>query len=72
MGASTLRWIAVTLAIASTGEAWGQGTKDNPAPTMVFPIRPRDEPARTTAVPNTSHTSPYTQQQIRMWRARRG
>ena len=75
MGASMLRWIAVTLVIASTGEAWGQGTKDpsNPVPTMVYPIRPRDQPAPPTAVPNTSHTQqPYTQPPIRMWRARPG
>lgn len=36
------------------GAATG-GTKDSGAPTMVFPIRPRDEPARPTAVPNRSH-----------------
>ena len=33
------------------GAATG-GTKDRPSPTMVFPIRPRDEPATLTAVPN--------------------
>jgi hypothetical protein len=38
---------------ASTG-----GTKDGGSPTMVFPIRPRDEPAAPTAVPNRSHRSP--------------
>jgi hypothetical protein len=71
MGASTVRWIAVVLA-ASTAEAWGQGTKDpsNPVPTMVYPIRPRDEPTRPTAVPNTSYSQP--QPQIRLWRAHPG
>jgi hypothetical protein len=71
MGASTLRWIAVSLAVAATGEAWGQGTKDpsTPVPTMVFPIRPRDEPAAPTAVPNNSYTRPQ-QPPIRLWRAR--
>lgn len=33
------------------GAATG-GTKDHGSPTMVFPIRPRDEPATPTAVPN--------------------
>jgi hypothetical protein len=33
------------------GAATG-GTKDSASPTMVFPIRPRDEPATVTAVPN--------------------
>ncbi len=58
MDTSKLRWIAVALAIASTGEAWGQGTKDpsNPVPSMVYTIRPRDEPAPLTAVPNNSYT----------------
>ncbi len=36
------------------GAATG-GVNDRPAPTMVFPIRPRDEPPRRTAVPNRSH-----------------
>ena len=33
-----------------------QGTKDpsNPVPSMVVPIRPRNEPVGTTAVPNRS------------------
>jgi hypothetical protein len=43
------------------GAAWAQGTKDpsNPVPTMVFPIRPRDEPTETrpTAVPNRTFPS---------------
>jgi hypothetical protein len=33
------------------GAATG-GTNDSGSPTMVFPIRPRDEPATVTAVPN--------------------
>lgn len=39
---------------AAQGAATG-GTKDTGAPTMVFPIRPRDEPPARTAVPNRSH-----------------
>jgi hypothetical protein len=41
--------------------ALAQGTKDpsNPVPTMVFPIRPRDEPApHPTAVPNHNKAFP--------------
>lgn len=41
-------------AVAAQGAATG-GTKDTGSPTMVFPIRPRDEPPTLTAVPNRSH-----------------
>jgi hypothetical protein len=49
--------LTVGFCVASFPDAaMAQGTKDpsNPVPTMVFPIRPRDEPATTrpTAVPN--------------------
>jgi hypothetical protein len=52
--------------------ALAQGTKDpsNPVPTMVFPIRPRDEPTRPTAVPNNNQTFP-PQPVIRLRRAHR-
>lgn len=58
MRASRLLLITVFCVSAGTETTWAQGTKDpsNPVPTMVFPIRPRDEPAPPTAVPNTSHT----------------
>jgi hypothetical protein len=73
MGASKLPWIVVFLAFASTGEAWAQGTKDpsSPVPTMVVPIRPRNEPAPPTAVPNNSYTQ-QPQQPIRLRRIRPG
>jgi len=47
------------LAFASDS-APAQGTKDpsNPVPTMVVPIRPRNEPVGTTAVPTWSR-QPY-------------
>lgn len=41
-------------AALAQGAATG-GTKDTASPAMVFPIRPRDEPATRTAVPNRSH-----------------
>ena len=41
-------------AVVAQGAATG-GTKDMGSPTMVFPIRPRDEPPALTAVPNRSH-----------------
>jgi hypothetical protein len=49
-----------------------QGTKDpsNPVPTMIFPVRPRDEPARPTAVPNNSKSFP-AQPVVRVRRAYR-
>jgi hypothetical protein len=54
--------------------ALAQGTKDpsNPVPTMVFPIRPRDEPSasRPTAVPNHNKVFP-PQPTIRLRRAYR-
>jgi len=45
--------IAIFCIFTLPGPASAQGTKDpsNPAPTMVFPVRPVDEPARPTAVP---------------------
>lgn len=66
-----MRWSALILAIllcsiglpyeALTQGAGTGGTKDaSPAPAMVFPIRPRDEPAGTTAVPNV----PRPQQRV--------
>jgi hypothetical protein len=60
MRVSGLLWITVLCLLAWADAAWAQGTKDpsNPVPSMVFPIRPRDEPAPSTAVPNTSHSRP--------------
>lgn len=54
--------------IGASNEAAAQGagtggTRDvNPAPTMVFPIRPREEPSGSTAVPNI----PRQQRAIRL------
>lgn len=45
---------AFTDAAFAQGAATG-GTKDTGSPTMVYPIRPRDEPAASTAVPNRPH-----------------
>jgi hypothetical protein len=45
---------AFTDVACAQGAATG-GTKDMGTPTMVFPIRPRDEPPTRTAVPNRSH-----------------
>jgi hypothetical protein len=49
VGFGTATAADVAMAQAATG-----GTKDTAAPTMVVPIRPRNEPAGTTAVPNGS------------------
>lgn len=54
---ASMLFLTIGFGIASfSGAALAQGTKDpsNPVPTMVFPIRPRDEPPAThpTAVPN--------------------
>jgi hypothetical protein len=66
--------LTITFCISMfVGPASAQGTKDpsNPVPTMVFPIRPRDEPApRPTAVPNHNKTFP-PQPVIRLRRAHR-
>jgi hypothetical protein len=43
-------------AAMAQGAATG-GTRDSGSPTMVFPIRPRDEPSTPTAVPNRSRHS---------------
>jgi hypothetical protein len=58
MRESKLLWIAMFCVSMGSGTVWAQGTKDpsNPVPSMVFPIRPRDEPAVSAGVPNTSHT----------------
>ena len=53
--------------VSSAGFA--QGTKDpsNPVPTMVTPIRPRDEPqrARPLVVPNNNNTAPIRLRRLR-------
>jgi len=65
-----MRWsalgTAVLLCVIAPPEAFAQGagtggTRDvSAAPTMVFSVRPRDEPAGTTAVPNV----PRPQQRV--------
>lgn len=63
--------LTMIILVCLSGSALAQGaatggTKDTaPAPTMVFPVRPRDEPARPTAVPNIPH------RQQRVYRLRR-
>ncbi len=46
--------LAFSHSASAQGAATG-GTNDSASPTMVFPIRPRDEPPTKTAVPNRSH-----------------
>jgi hypothetical protein len=62
----TIVWCvaASTQTTLAQGAATG-GTKDVASPTMVFPIRPRDEQAAPTAVPNRAHR---TQPVGRSWR----
>jgi hypothetical protein len=45
-------------AAVAQGAATG-GTKDTGSPTMVFPVRPREEPAPSTATPNVVRHQPY-------------
>jgi hypothetical protein len=73
-----LLFLTVTFCLSMAAEvafldvALAQGTKDpsNPVPTMTFPIRPRDEPTRPTAVPNHNTTFP-PQPVVRVWRGYR-
>lgn len=60
-------WSEALMAQAATG-----GTRDTAAPSMVVPIRPRDEPAGTTAVPNVYRSYPpgYQSPNIRLRRLR--
>ena len=58
---SAILFLTIVLVVAGSvqaasaqGAATG-GVNDRPAPTMVFPIRPRNEPPARTAVPNRSH-----------------
>jgi len=44
---------------AALAQAGTGGTKDSAAPTMVMPIRPRDEARGTTAVPNYWYQQQY-------------
>jgi hypothetical protein len=60
-----LPWIAALCmsawtAAGLTGSTHAQGVNDPSGlgPTMTFPIRPRNEPAGTTATPNLSHVVP--------------
>jgi hypothetical protein len=57
MPIATLFMMIVLFVAACSHPAMAQGaatggTKDQASPTMVFPIRPRDEPTTPTAVPN--------------------
>ena len=64
--------VSMLIEAAFVEAALAQGTKDpsTPVPSMVVPIRPRDEPTRPTAVPNHNRTFP-PQPVIRMRRAYR-
>jgi hypothetical protein len=57
------------------GDGFAQGTKDpsNPVPTMVTPIRPRDEPqrARPLVVPNNNYGAPIRLRRLHPFRVRR-
>jgi hypothetical protein len=62
-----MRWSAVLFMVFLYGasvphdaraQAATGGTKDTAGPTMVYPIRPRDEPPGSTATPNTSYSYP--------------
>lgn len=58
IAALALAMVLVMAAFATEAAAQGAatgGTRDSGAPTMVYPIRPRDEPPARTAVPNRSH-----------------
>lgn len=47
---------------AATAQAATGGTNDTASPSMVVPIRPRNEPAGTTAVPNVYRSYPRAYQ----------
>ena len=50
----------IVMVVACNGAAVAQGTKDpsNPVPTMVFPIRPRDQPTSPPPVIQRRQTPP--------------
>jgi hypothetical protein len=55
---------AVLCVVALSDAALGQsaatgGTRDTGSPTMVFPVRPREGPATSTAVPNIARPQPH-------------
>jgi hypothetical protein len=50
--------VALSDAALAQGAATG-GVNDTGSPPMVFPIRPRQEPARSTAVPNVRRPLPH-------------
>ena len=60
--------LAFSHSATAQGAATG-GTNDSASPTMVFPIRPRDEPATVTAVPTRPH-HPHTIRLRRSYRYR--
>jgi len=64
-------WAAVAPESVNAQAATGC-TRDTAAPSMVVPIRPRDEPAGTTATPNVYRSYPpgYQSPNIRLRRIR--
>jgi hypothetical protein len=63
MPIAALFLLLVLCAVASSDAAVAQGaatggTRDTGSPTMVFPVRPRGEPAPSTAVPNVARPQP--------------
>jgi hypothetical protein len=60
--------VAISDAAMAQGAATG-GVNDTGSPTMVFPVRPRDGPAPSTAVPNVArgqqHVVPFRQHYYR-------
>ncbi len=56
---------AIAFSDVANAQAGTGGTNDRPGPTMVFPIRPRDEPPTVTAVPNRAYQY-YPQAPVRV------
>jgi hypothetical protein len=51
--------ISVSFSVAMAQGAATGGTKDVGSPSMVYPIRPREEPVGSTAVPNAPQPPPH-------------
>lgn len=68
----TFMFCAVASSESQVAQAATGGTNDTAVPTMVVPIRPRDEPVGSTAVPNVYRTYPPASQSpnIRLRRIR--
>jgi hypothetical protein len=58
---STVIFCTFAASEAAMAQAATGGTRDTAAPTMVFPIRPRDEPATSRPVPNVYQQNRYQQ-----------